>query len=349
MYNVNIPEVLNMIFLKNDYSLGAHPKVLEALIETNMTLADGYCEDEFCYSAADYIRRLVECPTAHVHFLPGGTLMNLSALAAFLLRPHWSVISADTGHICVHETGAIEATGHKINHVKTPLGKLTPQDIEDVMIFHEDEHYVLPKMIYISNSTETGLIYTKAELEALREKCDEHGLYMYIDGARIAMALSAEANDVTFPDFARIADAFYIGGTKCGAMFGEALVIVNDDLKEDMRFLIKQRGALLAKGRLMGVQFNTLLKDNLYLDLGAHADRMAARLAEGIRAKGYEFVIPPQTNMVFASFPKPLVKELSKKVMFETWPAVTETHQAIRLVTSWGTKEEEIDAFLELI
>lgn len=338
-----------MIFLKNDYSLGAHPKVMEALTETNMTPANGYCEDEFCYSAADCIRRLVDSPSAHVHFLPGGTLMNLTSLAAFLKRPHWSVISADTGHICVHETGAIEATGHKINHVKTPLGKLTPHDIEDVMVFHENEHYVLPKMIYISNSTETGLIYTKAELEALRDKCDEHELYMYIDGARMAMALAAEANDLTFADFARIADAFYIGGTKCGAMFGEALVIVNDDLKEDMRFLIKQRGALMAKGRLLGVQFNALLKDNLYINLGVHADRMATKLAAGIKAKGYEFVIPPQTNMVFVSFPKPLVEELAKKVMFEIWPIVTETHQTIRLVTSWGTEEREIDAFLNLI
>ena len=338
-----------MIFLKNDYSLGAHPDVLTALNETNMVLTDGYCEDNYCYGAADTIRELIDCPNADVHFLPGGTLMNLSALAAFLQRPHWSVISADTGHICVHETGAIEATGHKINHVKTSEGKLSPQDIEDVMIFHEDEHYVLPKMIYISDSTETGLVYTKAELQALRDKCDEYGLYIYIDGARMAMALSSDANDLSFKDFARYADAFYIGGTKCGAMFGEALVVINDDFKEDMRFLIKQRGALMAKGRLMGVQFEALFRDNLYLTLGAHADSMAKKLADGIKAKGYEFVIEPQTNMVFVSFPKPMVAELSKKVMFETWPVVTETHQAIRLVTSWGTKEEEIDEFLKLI
>ncbi|NLD19699.1 MAG: aminotransferase class V-fold PLP-dependent enzyme [Clostridiales bacterium] len=337
-----------MIFLKNDYSLGAHPKVLDALVKTNMTLADGYGEDAFCYSAADYIRHLIACPAADIHFLTGGTQTNMTALAAFL-RPHHSIISADTGHICVHETGAIEATGHKINHVKTREGKLSPQDIDDVMISHEDEHYVKPRIIYISNSTETGLIYTKAELLALREACDKHHLLMYIDGARLAMALTAQSNDLIFEDLPKIADAFYIGGTKCGAMFGEALIIVNDSLKEDMRFLVKQRGGLLAKGRLLGVQFDALLKDEAYLQLGAHANAMASKLAEGIKAKGYEFVIPPETNLIFPLFPKELAAELATRVMFETWPYVTDTHQAIRLVTSWGTEENEIKEFLKLI
>ena len=338
-----------MIFLKNDYSLGCHPIVLQALVDTNMELHDGYCEDEYCRKAADRIRKLVKCPEADVHFLPGGTLMNLSALAAFLLRPHWSVISADSGHICVHETGAIEATGHKINHVKTRDGKLRPADIEDVLIFHEDEHYVLPKAIYISDSTETGLIYTKEELQALRDCCDKHGLYIYLDGARLPMALSSEKNDVSFEDLPQICDAFYLGGTKCGAMFGEALVIVNDALKEDMRFLIKQRGALLAKGRLMGVQFDALLEGGLYLDLGDQAVRMATQLAKGIAGKGYEFYLPQESNMVFPMFPKELAEFLATKVMFETYPVVTDTHQCIRLVTSWGTTQEEIKAFLELI
>ena len=189
-----------MIFLKNDYSLGCHPAVLQALVDTNMELHDGYCEDDYCRKAADRIRQLVNCPEADVHYIPGGTLMNLTALAAFLLRPHWSVISADSGHICVHETGAIEATGHKINHVKTVDGKLRPEDIEDVLIFHEDEHYVLPKAIYISDSTETGLIYTKEELMALRACCNQHGLYIYLDGARLPMALSSKKNDVKFTE-----------------------------------------------------------------------------------------------------------------------------------------------------
>lgn len=338
-----------MIFLKNDYSLGAHPKVLDALVKTNMELADGYGEDLYCRQAADRIRDMFACSEADVHFLCGGTQTNQTALAAFLLRPHWSVIAADTAHICVHETGAIEATGHKINHVSTPDGKLTPEMIEDVLIFHEDEHYVLPKLVYISNSTETGLIYTKAELHALRECCDRHDLLLYIDGARMAMALTCGESDLSCRDFSEVADAFYIGGTKCGALFGEALVILNDRLKPDMRFLIKQRGGMLAKGRLLGVQFDALLKDDLYTDLGRHANRMAALLTEGILAKGYDFGIPPQTNLIFPMIPKDLHLRLSEKVMYETWPVVTDTHQCIRLVTSWGTTEEEVRAFLELI
>lgn len=338
-----------MIFLKNDYSLGACKKVLDALTETNMQLADGYCEDEYCYSAEECIRELVKCPDAHVHFVPGGTLTNLSNMSAILQKPFWSVISPDSGHICVHETGAIEAIGHKINHVKTPDGKLRPEDIEEVMIFHEDEHYVLPKAIYISDSTETGEIYTKAELQALRNACDKYGLYMYIDGARMAMALTCEDNDVKFEDFAQIADMFYIGGTKCGALFGEAVVIINDDLKEDYRFIIKQRGALLAKGRLMGVQFNALLRDDTYLELGRHANKMSKLLREGLAAKGYEFVFKPQTNMAFPMVEKKLTADLARNVMFETYPVVTDTHQCIRLVTSWGTTEDEISEFLKLI
>lgn len=337
-----------MIFLKNDYSLGAHEVILNALIETNMVLADGYSEDDFCKRAEGLIKEIINEKNADVYFLPGGTQTNLTAISS-ALRPHHSVISADTGHICVHETGAIEATGHKINHVKTEDGKLRPKDIEEVMIAHEDEHYVKPRMIYISNSTETGLIYQKDELLALRKICDKYNLLLYLDGARLAMALSNEKNDVKIEDLPKIADLFYIGGTKCGALFGEALVIVNDSLKEDMRFLIKQRGGLIAKGRLLGVQFEALLKDNLYFKLGEHANNLAKILAEGIETKGYEFVIRPETNMLFPIFPKDLVNKLSKEVMFETWTYTTDTHKSIRLVTSWGTTKEEVDAFLKLI
>jgi len=337
-----------MIFLKNDYSLGAHPKVLQALTDTNMTLTDGYGIDPFCDGAADMIREMIDCPEAYVQFLTAGTQTNQTALAAFL-RPHHSVISPSTGHVCVHETGAIEATGHKINHVPTTDGKLRPEDIDAVMAEHEDEHYVKPAIIYISNSTETGLIYTKAELIALREKCLEYGLLTYIDGARLAMAMTAPENDLSLTDLPKLCDAFYIGGTKCGAMFGEALVIVKKELQEDIRWLVKQRGGMIAKGRLLGVQFQALLKDGFYFELGAHANRLAKKLADGIAAKGYEFAIPPQTNMLFPLFTKEKVKELSENVMFEGWQYPSETHAAIRLVTSWGTTEEEVDAFLELI
>ena len=337
-----------MIFLKNDYSLGAHPRVLQALTDTNMTLTDGYGIDPFCDGAADMIREMIDCPEAYVQFLTAGTQTNQTALAAFL-RPHHSVISPSTGHVCVHETGAIEATGHKINHVPTTDGKLRPEDIDAVMAEHEDEHYVKPAIIYISNSTETGLIYTKAELIALREKCLEHGLLTYIDGARLAMAMTAPENDLKLEDLPKLCDAFYIGGTKCGAMFGEALVIVKKELQEDIRWLVKQRGGMIAKGRLLGVQFQALLKDGFYFELGAHANRLAKRLADGISAKGYEFAIPPQTNMLFPLFTKEKVEELRENVMFEGWQYPSETHAAIRLVTSWGTTEEEVDAFLDLI
>jgi len=337
-----------MIFLKNDYSLGAHPKVLQALTDTNMTLTDGYGIDPFCDGAADMIREMIDCPEAYVQFLTAGTQTNQTALAAFL-RPHHSVISPSTGHVCVHETGAIEATGHKINHVPTTDGKLRPEDIDAVMAEHEDEHYVKPAIIYISNSTETGLIYTKAELIALREKCLEYGLLTYIDGARLAMAMTAPENDLSLTDLPKLCDAFYIGGTKCGAMFGEALVIVKKELQEDIRWLVKQRGGMIAKGRLLGVQFQALLKDGFYFELGAHANRLAKKLADGIAAKGYEFAIPPQTNMLFPLFTKEKVEELRENVMFEGWQYPSETHAAIRLVTSWGTTEEEVDAFLELI
>ena len=338
-----------MIFLKNDYSLGAYPEVMDALNRSNMTLTDGYGEDEFTAGAAELIREMIGQPGADVHFITGGTQTNLIAMSAFLARPHWSVIAPDSGHICVHETGAIEATGHKINHVKTADGKLRPEDIEDVMIFHEDEHYVLQKMIYISNSTETGLIYTRSELLALRDACDRYGLLMYLDGARAAMALTCKGNDMTIKDIAEITDAFYIGGTKCGILMGEALVISNDDLKEDMRFIIKQRGGLLAKGRLLGVQFGALMKDDLYFRLGEHANAMARMLADGIREKGYELAFPHETNMVYPMFTREDAARLAEKVKFETYPIVTDSHQCIRLVTSWGTTEDEVRGFLDLI
>lgn len=336
-----------MIFLKNDYSLGAHPRIMEALSRTNMEYTDGYGIDPYCRMATEKIRKLIDAPDSQVYFLPGGTLTNITAIAAFL-RPHQAVISAETGHICVHETGAIEATGHKIIHVSSDDGKITPEDIRRVMFFHEDEHYVLPKLVYVSNTTETGNVYTKEEFQGLRKVCDEYGLLLYLDGARIAMALTAERNDLALTDLPKCFDAFYLGGTKNGILFGEALVLTNPALTEDFRFLLKQRGGMMAKGRLLGVQFNEVFEDNLFLEMGAHANRMAKLLAEGIRAKGYEFAQEPQSNLIFPIFPKPLVEELSRKVMFERWGG-DENTAVIRLVTSWGTREEEIYAFLELI
>lgn len=337
-----------MLYLKNDYSLGAHPAVLEALVRSNMDCADGYGVDEYCKEAAGLILRRIDCPTAEVHFLPGGTITNMTAIAAFL-RPHEAVISPDTGHICCHETGAVEATGHKIIHVPTTDGKIYPDQIDDVMLFHEDEHYVKPRLLYISDSTETGAYYLKKELVALRECCDRHHLLLYVDGARMAMALTASGNDVAIEDFPKIADAFYIGGTKCGTLFGEALVVVNETLKSDLRFLIKQRGGLMAKGRLLGVQFQALLKDDLYFELGRHANLLAAQLAQGIKKAGYRFAVEPATNLIFPVFPDSLVDQLKSKVMFEGWRTYKDGTSAIRLVTSWGSTKQDIDEFLALI
>lgn len=337
-----------MLFLKNDYSLGAHPTVLDALIKTNMVYADGYGMDEFCAEASTKILKRIGCLSAEVHFLPGGTQTNMTAIAAFL-RPHEAAISPETGHICCHETGAIEATGHKIIHVPSEDGKIRPEQIDEVMLFHEDEHYVKPRLLYISDSTETGAFYKKAELLELRKVCNRHHLLLYLDGARLAMALTAPGNDVVLEDLPKIADAFYIGGTKCGALFGEALILVNDNLKADFRFLLKQRGGLMAKSRLMGVQFQALLQDDLIFHLGSHSNQMAAMLAEGIKKAGYHFAVEPATNLIFPIFPNPLIEELQKKVMFEGWRPYQDGTSAIRLVTSWGSTEEEVKAFLSMI
>jgi threonine aldolase len=337
-----------MLFLKNDYSLGAHPAVLDALVKTNMVYADGYGMDEFCSAASIQILNRIGCPDAEVHYLPGGTQTNMTAIAAFL-RPHEAAISPETGHICCHETGAIEATGHKIIHVPSEDGKIRPDQIDEVMRYHEDEHYVKPRLLYISDSTETGAYYLKAELQELKKACVRHGLLLYLDGARLAMALTATGNDVVLEDLPKIADAFYIGGTKCGALFGEALILVNDCLKPDFRFLLKQRGGLMAKSKLMGVQFAALFKDDLIFSLGAHSNQMAYKLADGIKKAGYRFAVEPATNLIFPIFPNSLIEELQKKVMFEGWRPYKDGTSAIRLVTSWGTTEEEVQSFLRMI
>ena len=268
-----------MIYLKNDYSMGAHPQVMDALVKTNLENTDGYGSDHHCDEAKALIRRLTGSSDMHVHFLMGGTQTNLAAIASFL-RPHQAVISADTGHICVHEVGAVEATGHKVIHIPTDDGKLRPEHIEETLEIHEDFHWVQPKLIYISNLTETGIFYTKKELTNLRKTCDKHGLYIYMDGARLPMALTLPDNDLTMKDLPRFCDAFYIGGTKCGLLFGEALCIVNDDLKEDTDYLMKQRGGVMAKGRLLGVQFKAVFEDNLYFALGENCNRLSAKLAQ---------------------------------------------------------------------
>lgn len=337
-----------MIFLKNDYSKGAHESILKALERTNDEYNDGYGVDVHCERAAEIIRNEFACPGADVHFMPGGTVTNVTTLASFL-RPHQAVVAPETGHICVHETGGVEATGHKIIHVASADGKIRPEDIEYQIRFHEDEHYVQPKAVYISDATETGRIYTKDELKALKETCEKHDMYLYMDGARLAVALTAEKNDLAKEDIAGLTDAFYIGGTKNGILFGEALVLINDGFKDDFRFILKQKCGMMAKGWLMGVQFCQLFTDDLYWELGARANRTARMLEKGIREKGYTFCQDSDTNLLFPMFPDEMIPKLREKVMFEDWPYSKDGYSAIRLVTSFATEPEEVEAFLKMI
>lgn len=335
-----------MYSFKNDYSEGAHKSILEAFLETNMIQETGYGEDSFTEKAKELIKEKLQNNEASIHLLSGGTQTNLIAISAFL-RPHQAVISANTGHILVHETGAIEATGHKIISVPSKDGKLTPIDIKNVLESHTDEHMVKPKLVYISNSTEIGTVYTKKELENLYNCCRENKLILFVDGARLGSALCAEGNDLTLGDMGRFSDAFYIGGTKNGALFGEALVIINEDLKEDFRFHIKQKGGLLAKGRALGLQFFKLFENDLYFYLAKHANQMAKILSDGIRGLGYKFLIDSTSNQVFPILTNEIIEKLEKNYAFYIWEKFDEENSVIRLVTSWATPKEEVEAFVE--
>ena len=332
-----------MYSFRNDYSEGAHPKVLEALISTNLEQTVGYGMDPRCEAARNTIRRLCNAPDADVHFLVGGTQTNLIVIES-LLRPYEAVIAAHTGHVNVHETGAIEATGHKVCTAYAPDGKLTPALVESVVNGHSSEHMVHPRLVYISDTTEIGTIYTKAELEALRRCCDEHSLFLFMDGARLGSALTSPENDLTLPDLAALTDAFYIGGTKNGALFGEALVM--NAPNDHFRWHMKQRGAMLAKGRLLGVQFQALLEDGVYFEIARHANEMAYRLRDGIAALGYSFPVPSPSNQQFPVLPNTVVEQLKAKgYEFEIDHAEDDAHTCVRFVTSWATPENAIDAF----
>lgn len=340
-----------MIYFRNDYSEGAHPKVLQALVETNLVSTPGYGCDEYCACARELLRERFACPNADVHFLVGGTQTNLTAAAAFL-RPWEAIIAADTGHIAVHETGAIEATGHKVYVVPGVDGKLTPDAIRTAVRDHQtgtEEHMVLPRMVYVSDSTELGTIYTRAELQALSDTCRELGLYLYLDGARMAMALTAQGNDLVPEDFAQLCDAFYLGGTKNALLFGEALVIVNNALKPYFRNVMKQHGGMLAKGRLLGVQFAAILQDDLWLQTARHANELAQRLAAALTAMGVPLYAASPTNQVFPIFTNAQVEALRQNFSFEFIARVDENHSAIRFVTSWATRPEDVETLLEAV
>lgn len=332
----------------NDYSEGAHPRILQALMETNLQQNDGYSMDLHTAHAKELIKQEIGRDDADIHIIVGGTQTNTLGIKA-ALRPHQAVICAETGHINVHETGAIEATGHKVLGQPSTDGKLTPAHIQAALDWHTDEHMVQPKMVYISNATEVGTQYTKAELEAISAFCKQHGLYLFLDGARLGAALTSRTNDLTLADIARLTDLFYIGGTKNGALFGEALIISHPAIKEDFRFLIKQHGAMLAKGWLLGIQFEELFQNNLFCEMAGHANEMAEQLRRGIADCGYTFHWDSTTNQLFPVLPNAVMDELAKDFLFSKQLTIDGNHTCIRLVTSWATRQDGVDAFLEAL
>ena len=337
-----------MIYFNNDYCEGCHEKVLEALIRTNMDQTFGYGEDEYCAQAAAKIRAACGSEDVAVHFLVGGTQTNLTVIDA-ALRPHQGALSAVSGHIHVHETGAVEATGHKVLTLPSDDGKITAAQVAQYVAAHRAdasfEHTVQPKLVYISNPTEWGTLYTLEELTALSETCHALGLYLFLDGARMGYGFAAPDNDVSLKDITRLCDAFYIGGTKVGILFGEAVVITNPALKEDFRYLIKQHGGMLAKGRLLGVQFDVLFTDELYYELGRHAIAMADRMRAAFDKAGCPYFVPGTTNQIFPVMPDAVLDKLAEKYVWCEMERVDDSHRAVRFCTSWGTKPENVDAF----
>lgn len=335
-----------MIRFNCDYSEGAHPRILEKLAQTNLEQAPGYGQDTYCRQAADLIKSLCQTPQAEVHFLAGGTQTNLTVIAA-CLRPYQTVISADSGHINVHETGAIEATGHRILTVPEQNGKLTAEQIARCCKEHwlddNPEFAPQPKLVYISFPTEYGTLYSKEELSAIRRVCDENNLFLFADGARLGYGLEAPGNDVTLADLAACCDVFYIGGTKIGALLGEAVVIVNPKLQKDFRYFMKQKGAMLAKGRILGIQFLALFEDGLYFKLSKHADEMAQIIRQACAECGFEFLYDSPTNQQFPVMPNDLIKQLEELYVFSHTKRLDHRRSAIRICTSWATRREDVE------
>lgn len=336
-----------MYNFKNDYSEGAHPNILKTLLDSNLEQQNGYGEDEYSNKAKDILREKMGNPDAAIYFVSGGTQANLLVISA-ILRTHEAVISARTGHIYANETGAIELTGHRIITVETQEGKLLPSDIQKVVDEHQlRPHVVKPKMVYISNSTEIGTNYTRKELKDLSAVCRSLGLYLFLDGARLGHALTAENNDLTLEDISHLTDVFYIGGTKNGALLGEAVVFNNLDLGIDFDYILKQRGALLAKGRVLGIQFLELFKDGLYYELAENANRLAMQIAQAVREKGYSFLTHSVTNQIFPILPKSLIEKLSLKYAFYVWKEIDNDTSAVRLITSWATDPEMVKRLIQ--
>lgn len=336
-----------MIRFESDYLEGALPEVMRALNDTNYAQTPGYGEDEYCENARALIREKCAAPDAAVHFLVGGTQANMIVIAA-ALRPHQAAIAAETGHIAVHETGSIEGTGHKVITLPSADGKITAEQVRECVEAHwadaTHEHQAQPALVYISQPTENGTIYSLAELEALSKVCREKEIYLFVDGARLGTALVS--SDVTLPDLARLTDVFYIGGTKLGALFGEAVVIMNKAIARDFRYIIKQRGGMFAKGRLLGVQFGALLRDGLYERTAKREVDLAMKLRHAFEAKGWPLFYDSPTNQQFPIVPDADLAKLAENYSFSHWAKVDATHSAVRFCTSWATKESDVDKLI---
>ena len=341
-----------MIQFQCDYNEGAHPLIMQRLCETNMEQTVGYGEDRYCEEARALIKKACEREDVDVHLLVGGTQTNTTVIS-HTLRPYQGVLTAVSGHINVHETGAIEATGHKVLAITSEDGKLTALQIEEAMQAHlnEDgpEHMVQPGMVYISFPTEVGTVYNCAELQEISEVCHKYSLPLFVDGARLGYGLCSPESDITLPQLAKLADVFYIGGTKVGALFGEAVVITNEALKRDFRYSIKRHGGMLAKGRLLGIQFATLFTDNLYLKIAQHAIDEAMRIKEVLKKKGVAFLMDSPTNQQFPIFSNAQLEILTKEFLFSVWQRIDEEHTAVRICTSWATESENADKLISAI
>jgi len=336
-----------MYNFKNDYSVGAHPNILNKLIETNLVSQLGYGDDAYSLQAKQILKQKINNANAEIFFLSGGTQTNLIAIS-FLLRIHEAVISAKTGHISANETGAIEATGHKVITVETNDGKLKPIDIQEALNEYSlKPHVVKPRMVYISNATEIGTIYTKKELKNLSVFCKENNLLLYLDGARLGHALMAENSDLTLADISQLTDVFYIGATKNGALLGEAIIFNKTEITIEFEFVLKQKGAMLAKGRVLAIQFLELFKDDLYFSLAKHANQMAMKMASAIGENGFSFLTSSTTNQLFPILPNEIIEELSKNYLFYVWKKVDDKQSVIRLITSWATNENEVNTFIK--
>lgn len=336
----------------SDYQEGAHPRILERLLETNLTKTAGYGLDEFSGSAREKIRAACRAPEAEVFFLTGGTQTNATVIGA-LLRSFQGVIAPLSGHISTHEAGAVEFGGHKVLTLPQRGGKIRAEQVRELLdSYRQDanrDHTVMPGMVYLSQPTEYGTLYSLAELKALSAVCRENRIPLYLDGARLAYALACPENDVTLPDLAALCDVFYIGGTKCGALFGEAVVLPDPRLIPHFFTIIKQHGALLAKGRIAGIQFDTLFTDHLYEQIGRTAVRAADRIRTALSERGYELAIPSPSNQIFLRLEKNRAAALSEKVEMSFWENPDEAHTVMRIATSWATSDEDVDRLIDCL